>query len=333
MRQETYTHMPPQREDPRRRLLKRHPSNPLLTAYDWPYFVNTVFNAGATRLASGETLLLVRVEDCSGMSHLTAARSADGVTNWQIDKHPTLMTDVENHPEELWGLEDPRIVWVPELENYAVTYTCYSARGPGVSLALTKDFREFQRMGILFPPEDKDAALLPRKIDGRWVMIRRPVPASGRAHIWMSFSPDLIHWGAHKVVLKARRGAWWDANKIGLASPLIETPDGWLMLYHGVRNTPAGCLYRLGLALMDLEDPTKCLLRSTKWIMGPETDYERMGDVGDVVFPCGHTIGDDGDTLHLYYGAADTSIAMATGSIKEMLGWLDENSTVGDPAE
>ena len=328
-----FTHMPPHREDPRRRLLKRHPGNPLLTAYDWPYFVNTVFNAGATRLASGETLLLARVEDCSGHSHLTVARSADGVTNWQIDKQPTLKAELDDHPEELWGIEDPRIVWVPELESYAITYTCYSASGPGVSMALTKDFREFERMGILFPPEDKDAALLPRRIDGRWVMIHRPVPAAGRANIWMSFSPDLVHWGAHKVVLKARLGAWWDANKIGLSSPPIETAEGWLMFYHGVRNTPAGCLYRLGLALMDLEDPTKCLLRSTKWIMGPETDYERMGDVGDVVFPCGHTIDDNGDTLHLYYGAADTSIAMATGSITEMLEWLHANSSVGGLAE
>lgn len=325
--------MPPAREDPRRRLLQRHPTNPLLTAFDWPYFVNTVFNPGATRLPSGETLLLCRVEDCSGISHLCAARSANGIDNWKIDPHPTLLADPTNYPEELWGIEDPRVVWVEELEAFAVTYTCYSQRGPGVSLALTKDFREFDRIGNLFPPEDKDAALLPRKIEGRWVMVHRPVPARGRAHIWMSFSPDLKHWGDHTPILKARRGAWWDAQKIGLSSPPIETPEGWLMMYHGVRMTPAGCLYRLGLALMDLEDPTKCVLRSTRWIMGPEKDYERTGDVGDVVFPCGHTIGDDGDTLHLYYGAADTAIALVTGSIREMLDWLHENSTLGDPAE
>ncbi len=322
--------MPPAREDPRRRLLKRHPSNPILTAFDWPYFVNTVFNPGAVRLASGETLLLCRAEDCSGMSHLCAARSRDGVTDWKIDPHPTLLPDLENHPAEVWGLEDPRIVWVPELETYVVTYTCYSHRGPGVSLVLTKDFHEFDRIGNLFPPEDKDAALLPRKIDGRWAMIHRPVPARGRAHIWMSFSPDLRHWGDHTVILKARRGAWWDAFKIGLSPPPVETPEGWLIMYHGVRDTPAGCLYRLGLALLDLEDPTRCLLRSTKWVMGPETHYERTGDVADVVFPCGYTLGQDGDTLNLYYGAADTAVAVATGSVREMLDWLCENSTPGD---
>ena len=99
------------------------------------------------------------------------------------------------------------------------------------------------------------------------------------------------------------------------------------MLYHGVRQTPSGCLYRLGLALFDLENPEKCLLRGDSWIFGPETDYERTGDVKDVVFPCGQTIGEDGDTIYLYYGAADTCMAMATGSIRSLLSWLDSNSS------
>lgn len=135
------------------------------------------------------------------------------------------------------------------------------------------------------------------------------------------------------MLVEARRGSWWDAYKIGLGPPPIETRDGWLMMYHGVRDTAAGCLYRLGLALLDPEDPKRCLLRATRWIMGPERDYERTGDVGDVVFPCGFTLGEDGDTLNLYYGAADTSIALATGSVQEMLDWLYENSTPGNGTE
>jgi predicted GH43/DUF377 family glycosyl hydrolase len=105
------------------------------------------------------------------------------------------------------------------------------------------------------------------------------------------------------------------------------------MFYHGMRVTPAGCLYRLGLALFDLDDPTRCLQRSTKWIMGPEATYERTGDVGDVVFPCGYVIKDDDDTLNVYYGAADTTIALASGSIREMLDWLRENNTPGYPSD
>jgi predicted GH43/DUF377 family glycosyl hydrolase len=319
--------MPAHPVDPRLRLLQRYPDNPILTSYHWPYFVNTVFNCGATRLPSGETLLLCRVEDCSGRSHLCAARSKDGVSDWKVDPEPTLLPDLERYPEERWGIEDPRVVWLTGREEYAVTYTCYSTAGPGVSLALTRDFRKFHRVGNVMPPEDKDAALYPCRFNGRWALIHRPVPASGQAHIWISFSPDLTHWGDHAIVLRAKRGPWWDANKIGLASPPIETRDGWLMFYHGVRQTPAGCLYRLGLALFALDDPSRCLLRSSKWIMGPETEYERTGDVGDVVFPCGHTIADDGDTLHLYYGAADTAIALATGSVRNLLSWLKETGT------
>ena len=145
------------------------------------------------------------------------------------------------------------------------------------------------------------------------------------AHVWISFSPDLRNWGGHKLVLPARKGAWWDANKVGLSPPLIETPRGWLMLYHGVRHTAAGCLYRLGAALFDLETAERCLLRGDSWIFGPEAPYEREGDVGYVAFPCGYTIGDDGDTINLYYGAADTCIALATGSISQILGWLDRH--------
>jgi predicted GH43/DUF377 family glycosyl hydrolase len=150
------------------------------------------------------------------------------------------------------------------------------------------------------------------------------------AHLWISYSPDLRHWGSHKIILEARRGGWWDANKIGLCSPPIETAKGWLTIYHGVRQTASGSIYRLGLALFDLEHPDVCLKRGDSWVFGPETWYERSGDVNDVVFPCGQTIGADGDTIHLYYGAADSCIALATGSIRRLLSWLDVNS---DPEE
>jgi len=311
-------------------LFRRYAKNPVLTARDWPYRVNAVFNAGATRLPSGETLLLCRVEDCTGLSHLCAARSDDGVTGWHVDEQPTLAAEAASFPEEQWGIEDPRVVKLKELDKYAVIYTAYSFRGPAVSIALTSDFKAFQRLGMVLLPENKDAALLPERVGGRWVMVHRPIAGMGGAHIWMSFSPDLKHWGDHRLVLSARRGGWWDARKIGLSPPLIDTGEGRLMLYHGVRQTVSGRIYRLGLALFDRDDPTRCLRRGTQWIMGPETDYERTGDVGDVVFPCGYTVGDDGDTINLYYGAADTSVALATGSIRELLAWLEAHSTPGD---
>ncbi len=307
-------------------LLQRHPSNPILTAADWPYPAHTVFNPAATRLRDGTTVLLCRVEDRRGHSHLCAARSANGIDGWIIDAQPTLQPDPENHPEELWGIEDPRITFVEELDRYVVAYTAYGKAGPGVALALTEDFRHFDRFGIVMQPDDKEAALLPRRVGGKFALVHRPMEDDG-AHVWISFSPDLRNWGTHKLMLEARRGGWWDANKVGLSPPLIETPQGWLMIYHGVRQTGAGCLYRLGLALFALDKPEHCIARGDSWIFGPETSYEREGDVGYVAFPCGYTIGDDGDRLNVYYGAADTSIALASGSIRNLLRWLDENGS------
>ena len=304
-------------------LFSRHSDNPILTAIDWPYAVNSVFNPGATLLPNGTTLLLCRVEDRRGLSHLTVARSVNGIDNWQIDSRPTFAADPGNFPEELWGIEDPRITYVEELKKYAVVYTAYTRDGPGVSLALTEDFSQFERLGVIMAPEDKDAALLPHRIAGQWALIHRPVSAP-RAHMWISFSENLYHWGRHKLMLEARRGAWWDANKIGLSPPPILTAKGWLVIYHGVRQTAAGAIYRLGLALFDLMNPEVCLKRGDEWIFGPEETYERRGDVDNVVFPCGTTIAPDGDTVRLYYGAADTSIAMATGSIQAMLLALEQ---------
>ena len=313
-------------------LFHRYPGNPILTAAHWPYPVNSVFNPGATLLPDGTTLLLCRVEDRRGHSHLCVARSKNGIDGWEIDPEPTFMPDPENYPEELWGIEDPRITYVPELGKYVIAYTSYSRGGPGVSLALTEDFRYFERYGVVMPPEDKDAALLPHRIGGHWALIHRPVGALG-AHMWISYSPDLRHWGSHKLMLRARRGGWWDANKIGLSPPPIETPRGWLVIYHGVRQTASGSLYRLGLALFDLQTPERCLLRGDSWIFGPEEPYERFGEVNNVVFPCGYTIGPDGDTIHLYYGGADTCIALATGSIQRLLDWLDRHGRPADQEE
>jgi len=304
-----------------REVFCRHPDNPILSVEDWPYPANSVFNAGAA-IVDGKNLLLVRVEDFRGISHLTAARSGDGVHGWEIDASPTMMQDPKNHPEEIWGIEDPRLTRLDEMGVWAVAYTAYSHGGPLVSLATTRDFRSFTRLGPVMPPEDKDAALFPVRFDDRWAMFHRPVakhPGTS-ADIWISFSPDLKHWGDHQEVIQARMGGWWDANKIGLSAPPLETSEGWLILYHGVRTTASGSIYRLGLALLDLEDPRIVIRRSEEWVFGPKAHYEREGDVDDVVFPCGWTT--DGDKVMMYYGAADSCIALATARIDELLAFL-----------
>jgi len=234
------------------------------------------------------------------------------------------MPDPEHFPEEMWGIEDARITYVPELSQFAIAYTAYGQEGPGVALALTKDFIHFERCGEIMQPEDKDACLLPRRIDGHWALIHRPASIT-TANMWISYSDDLRNWGGHKLMLEARLGGWWDANKIGLSAPPIETSQGWLILYHGVKLNAAGAIYRLGLALFDLNSPDRCLKRGDEWVFDPEEIYERYGDVDNVIFPCGSTPTSDGDTVRIYYGAADTSIAMATASVAELLEWLNKH--------
>jgi len=306
-----------------RELFHRNPNNPILSSKNWPYAANTVFNPAAT-MYKGKVLLLARVEDRRGFSHLTKAVSEDGISNWIIDEKPTLEADPENFPEEKWGIEDPRITWVEELGKYAVVYTAYSKGGPLVSMALTEDFEKFEKLGSIMPPEDKDAALFPRKINGKWLLIHRPITAhhGPRAHIWISRSDDLKYWGEHQILIDARQGGWWDANKVGLCTPPLETPEGWLILYHGVRQTAAGSIYRLGLALLDLECPWRVTRRSDEWVFGPREVYEREGDVDDVVFPCGWVHDEKTGEIKMYYGAADTCIAMATTNIKDLLEYI-----------
>lgn len=340
-----------------RELFTRYPGNPILRTADWPYPANAVFNPAAVRLENGDTLLLVRVEDRRGVSHLTVARSRDGVTGWEVEPAPSMYPDAghhpeelwgiedpatgmpvacphacEHHPEEMWGIEDPRITWIDEIGEFAIAYTAYSRNGPLVALATTRDFRSFTHRGPIAGPEDKDAALFPRRFDGRWALIHRPVPAvaGAKANMWLSWSPDLKHWGDHMVLLEAREGSYWDALKIGLSPPPIETAAGWLIIYHGVRHTAAGAIYRLGLALLDLDHPATVLHRGEEWVFGPSAPYEQMGDVPNVVFPCGTVLDEATGELRMYYGAADSSVAVATANVSELVEWLAANNSAHD---
>jgi predicted GH43/DUF377 family glycosyl hydrolase len=302
-----------------RELFDRNPANPLLTAADWPYQVNAVFNPAAAQV-NGETVLLARVEDRRGISHLTVARSANGVDGWSIESEPLLGPEAGIESEQ-WGFEDPRVVWIDELGRWVITCTAYGPAGPAVFLALTEDFRTVERYGIIRHPEDKNAALLPYRIDGRWVLLHRPKTEFGGGHgeILLSRSDDLVSWSAPEQVLRPRSGAWWDSLRIGIGPPPLRTEHGWLLIYHGVKDTVAGEIYRVGLALLDLDEPTRVLRRLPDWLLAPLAPYERSGDVPNVVFPCGlvHDVG-SGD-LRLYYGAADSSICLATARLSDLV--------------
>ncbi len=300
---------------------ERFAGNPIITPADVSADTNAVFNPGAT-LFDGETLLLLRAEDRTGLSRLVVATSRDGITGWTVDTERGMTADLDRF-EERWGLEDPRITQIDG--TYYVVYTGFSEGGPLVCLATTRDFVTFERRGVIMPPEDKDAALFPRMFDGRWALLHRPATASPGlgAHVWLSWSPDLRYWGDGGILLPARRGGWWDANKVGAGPPPLRTERGWLLCYHGVRTTASGALYRAGLALLDLDDPLTILARTDGWVFGPAEPYERAGDVPGVVFPTGWVLDGDGDTLRIYYGAADSVVGLATASLHSLVSLLD----------
>jgi predicted GH43/DUF377 family glycosyl hydrolase len=302
-------------------LFHRDPGNPLLTADDWPYPVNSVFNPAAT-LHDGETVLLCRVEDRRGISHLTVARSADGRTDWRVDAKP-LIADDPADPTSCWGVEDPRVTYIEELGSYVVAYTAYGPGGPCVALAMTDDFHSAEPFGVVMPPEDKNASLLPRRVGDHFVLFHRPVSVtSARADVWLSRSADLRSWTTPEPVMQSRAGAWWDAARIGVGPPAIETEAGWLVAYHGVKQMVSTSIYRVGLVLLDKEHPTRVLRRTTNWVLGPAAPYEITGDVPNVVFPSGLVHEPATDELRLYYGAADSFVAMASAQLPDVLDHL-----------
>ena len=162
---------------PQRELFRRHPENPILTAEDWPYPVNAVFNPAAA-VVDGETVLVARVEALTGISHLSVARSANGLDGWAVTPEPLLAPEAGVESEQ-WGFEDARAVWVGELGRWVITCTAYGPAGPAVYMATTEDFASVERRGIVMHPEDKNAALLPERIDGKWVLFHRPMTAFG----------------------------------------------------------------------------------------------------------------------------------------------------------
>lgn len=304
-------------------LFQRFEGNPILTPKDWPYKVGSVFNPGAVRF-NDEILLLVRVEDRQGYSHLAIARSKDGKTNWQIDEKPALEAN-KNKGEAIIGLEDPRIVWLENRQEYIITCVSFFKEvrktPPGISLIATKDFSNFEHLGQHLIPPNKDASLFPETIKGQYALINRPV-VDGIEDIWVSFSKDLEYWGRNKILLSTRHRSW-DCYKVGLGPPPIKTPNGWLIIYHGSRATASGALYRIGLALLDLET-LEVIRRSRDWVFGPREDYERVGDVNDIVFPCGAIVDEKTDELLVYYGAADSAVALATAKLKNVLDYLEK---------
>ena len=297
-----------------RDLLHRWTRNPLITREDVPFQCNTIFNGAVVRL-DGEYVLLLRVEGQQGYSFFALGRSRDGL-HFSLEDHPCMLPASEG-PFQLWeenGIEDPRITVLDG--QYHIMYTAVSRHGYRIALARTEDFQTFDRIALVSRPGNKDGVLFPEKINGLYARLDRPI-GNGIGSIWISFSPDLIHWGRSQCVISPRP-RFWDAYRIGASVPPIKTDQGWLEIYHGVKMTSAGPIYRTGVVLLDLENPAKVMGRCLSPVLSPREDYERIGDVGNVVFACSAIVEDDQE-VKLYYGAADTSICVATCPLQELI--------------
>ena len=243
----------------------------------------------------------------SSISHLRLARSRDGV-HFEIDEHPWL---APIPPYENYGVEDARITPIDRI--YYINYSTVSSLGIGTGLVSTRDFVNIERLGIIFPPDNRDVTLFPARIDGDYVCYHRPMPgAIGSLNIWLARSTDLRRWGNHQLVLQGSPTSW-ENGRVGGGAPPILTDRGWLSIYHAADRQQRYCL---GFFVTPEENPERIILQSREPILLPEASYETQGFFPNVVFTCGALL--DGDKLQIYYGAADESIALAEANLNDI---------------
>jgi beta-1,4-mannooligosaccharide/beta-1,4-mannosyl-N-acetylglucosamine phosphorylase len=295
-------------------IFKRSSNNPIITLNDLPFNIHAVLNPGATEFGN-EIILLIRVEHSDGISNIHVARSKNGVDGWQIEYTPILEKGENWHYEE-WGCEDARITYLPDKAAWYITYTAYSSAGAAVGLACTRDFVSAERVGLIFSPNNKDAVLFPTKFNGNYAVLHRP-DAGGIQNIWIAFSPDLKFWGEPHAVLLEGGGPAWNGVKVGSGPPPVETKEGWLLLFHGAKYYGNNLVYRTGAVLLEKDKPHKIKAILPYSIFSSKEPYEMTGLMPNVLFPTGLLL--RGDELWLYYGAADSSICLATVKLQALL--------------
>ncbi len=296
-------------------LVKRYPGNPILTKEHVPYPVETVHNA-AVVLYKDRYLMVFRSHLRNGRSILGIAESENGF-QFRVRQRPFLVpaTDPIFGPYEEFGVEDPRICFLEGL--YWITYSAYSRHGVRIGLARTQDFQDVERVALITQADCRNVVLFPEKFQGLYARLDRPHTEITPWSIWISWSPDLVHWGNSRRLM-GPMPYHWDEMKVGPGPTPIKTPKGWLTIYHGVFRTMDGAVYRAGVALLDPEDPSRVLGVADEWILQPEDPWELTGYVHNVVFPCGAVEEPEG-TIKLYWGGADTVICAGTASVESLV--------------
>ena len=296
-------------------LIKRYQYNPILTKDAVPYPVATVHNAAVVK-HEGKYIMVFRSHKLNGRSILGIAESNDGY-NFQVNDKPFMIPSTEGifKEYEAYGVEDPRITFMDG--EYLITYSAYSKHGVRIGLAKTKDFKSVERISLITESDYRNVVIFPEKFGGLYARLDRPHSEISPWSIWISYSPDLKYWGESKLIMNPLQ-YHWDEMKIGPGAPPIKTSRGWLSIYHGVFPTMGGSVYRLGVALHDLEDPSKIIAVGDEWILQPEEVYEITGYVHNVVFTCGAVPEDDG-SVKIYWGGADKVMCMGTANLEDLV--------------
>jgi beta-1,4-mannooligosaccharide/beta-1,4-mannosyl-N-acetylglucosamine phosphorylase len=327
-----------------KRVFIKHPANPVVKPTDLPEGIMYVLNPGAIQ-HNGETILMMDAATLGTPIVLWLARSKDGVS-FTPDPAPVQWPRWSDEQVENC-VYDPRITKIDD--EYIIMYASQApGRGVRTGVVRTRDFECFER--ISQPETDqnnRNSVLFPEKINGRYVRFDRPMSDCelDPSDMCLSYSDDLVNWGDTQILMQPREGSW-DSHKIGAGAVPIKTDQGWLEIYHAVDQTCNGFIYRLGVMLLDLDDPSKIIARGQHPVLWPEHDYEFNGRVPNVTFACNALLQDDG-TVRVYYGAADTCIGLAEAKLSDLLdacyatdrhlerffGTVEKPSSVQQPAE
>jgi len=309
-------------------VVRRFQGNPILTKASIPYPVETVHNAAVVKFGE-HYVMLFRSHLRTGRSIIGLARSTDGF-HFTADPAPFL-TPAREGPfadYEEFGVEDPRVT---EIEGeFLITYSAYSRHGVRIALAKTRDFVTLERVSLITEADYRNVVIFPERFHGLYARLDRPHSEIAPWSIWISYSPDLRFWGESKRIM-CPVPYHWDEMKIGPGAPPIRTEEGWLSIYHGVFQTMDGAVYRLGVALHDLRDPSVIRGAGDTWILQPEDPWELTGYVHNVVFTCGAVPEPDG-TVKIYWGGADTVMCVGEADLAELVQLCLTNGRPGLPA-
>ncbi len=281
---------------------------------------NSIFNSAVIPY-QGKFVGVFRIDDTRRVMNLYFGKSEDGLS-WNIEHDPIQWQCEDPEIAQFQYRYDPRLCWLGD--RYYITW-CNGYHGPTIGIGYTHDFTSFHQMENAFLPFNRNGVLFPRQINGKYALFSRP---SDNGHtpfgdIYYSESPDMIHWGHHRYVLGP--GSWC-YTKVGAGPTPIETSEGWLMIYHGVLTSCNGYVYSMGAALLDLDQPWKVIYRAEPYLMSPQMLYECVGDVPNVVFPCAALVDAPSGRAAIYYGAADTVVALAFAKVNELVDFCKENA-------